>query len=265
MPKLKIYNAQVYSMTEAELLKYYKQVAKNADRRLRNLEKLAEEKDYKVADKWAYSAAMRDIHKWSGDTAKRFDTAPPPNKRDLQKKITEIENFLNAPTSSKTGIKQSYQKKSDTYKEKYGINLSWSQVGDFFESEGYKKLDEKGYGSKTIMISIGYMQKYGDAIKEMLEEAISDEVHVSKDDEPDMVELALHDLNYSEQNISDIMAYMYAEEPDPGEIIRAAEIMGITLPGVRKDKNGEGYTKQDIRNLKNMAKDRDIVWEDLLN
>lgn len=262
--KMKIYNAQVYSMTEAELLKYYKSVAKNADRRLRNLEKLAEQDDYKIADKWAYSAAMRDIHKWSGDAAKRFDVAPPATKRDLQKKIVEIENFLNSPTSTKTGIKESYQKKSDTYKEKYGINLTWSQVGDFFESEGYKYLDKKGYGSKTVMVSIGYMQKYGDAIKDMLEEAISDEVHVSRDDEENIVKDALLDSGFKDDDVDTIMEYMYAEDPDPGAIIRAAEVMGIDLPGVRETKDGPGYTRQDIRNLKNMAKDRNIIWEDLL-
>lgn len=264
MAKVTYYNAQVYSMTEADLLAYYKKIAKTADSRLLRLEKMADsEEDFKVANKWAYSAAMRDIHKWSGEAAKRFNTAPPPNKRDLQKKIVEIENFLNAPTSTKSGIKQSYQKKSDTYKEKYGINLTWSQVGDFFESVGYKKLDEKGYGSKTILISIGYMQKYGDAIKDMLEEAISDEVHVSKDDEADKVMDALLSVGYEGEDVDDIMAYLYAEDPDPGEIIRAAEVMGIDLPGVRSTKDGPGYTRQDIRNLKNMAKDRDIIWEDL--
>lgn len=263
MAKVTYYNAPVYSMPESDLLAYYRKIAKAADTRLERLEKLAKTEEFKVADKWAYSAAMRDIHKWSGEAAKRFNRKPPSNKRDLQKKIVEIENFLNAPTSTKTGIKQSYQKKSDTYKKDYGINLTWSQVGDFFESAGYKKLDEKGYGSKTILISIGYMQKYGDAIKDMLEEAISDEVHVSKDDEADKVLDALLNVGYEGEDVDDIMAYLYSDNPDPGEIIRAAEVMGIDLPGVRKDKNGPGYTRQDIRNLKNMAKDRDIIWEDL--
>lgn len=261
--KMKIYNAQVYSMTEDELLKYYKSVAKNADRRLRNLEKLSTQKDFKVADKWAYSAAMRDIHKWSGEAAKRFDVAPPSNIRDLQKKIVEIENFLNAPSSSKTGIKEVYQKKSDTYEDRYGIKLTWSQVGDFWESEGYKSLSDKGYGSKTIMITIGYMQKYGDEIKRRLTEAISKEIHVSKDDEFDIVKDTLTEVGYKGEQIDDIMAYLYSDDPDPGEIIRAADIMGIDLPGVRASKDSEGYTRQDIRNLRNMAKDRDISWEDL--
>ena len=113
------------------------------------------------------------------------------------------------------------------------------------------------------MVSIGYMQKYGDAIKDMLEEAISDEVHVSRDDEENIVKDALLDSGFKDDDVDTIMEYMYAEDPDPGAIIRAAEVMGIDLPGVRETKDGPGYTRQDIRNLKNMAKDRDIIWEDL--
>lgn len=266
MPKIIHYDAPVYSMPEEDLLKYYKKMARTADDRLRALEKLAKEKDFEVADKWAYSVAMRDIHKWSGEAAKRFNTAPPPNKRDLQKKIVEIEEFLNSPTSTKLGIRKVYGKKSKTYKKNYGINLTWSEVGDFFLSEFYKSAMEKGYGSKTIMIAVGYMQKYGDEIKRELDKSISKKIHVSDKDSKRKIKQSLKELGYSKEDQEILLRYLKGgKDIDPvSAMIEAADLLDVEMPGVRATPDSEGYTKQDIRNIKNMARNRSIKWEEIL-
>lgn len=261
--KPKYYDADVYAMPEDVLTRYYRSIAATADARLRSLEKLAEQDDFKVADKWAYSVAMRDIHKWSGEAAKRFNTKPPANLRDLQKKVTEIEEFLNAPTSSKTGIKEVYQKRSDTYRKDYGIDLHWSEVADFFESTSYKDMIEKGYGSKTVMIAIGYKQKHEKEIKKMLKDAIRNKTHLTGKQLQQYSDDELTRLGFDADEKADIMEFLYSEDPDFGAMVRAMETFGLQLPGLREGKGKPGYTSQDLRNIKNIASDREILWEDL--
>ena len=48
-------------VTKAQLVKEYKALAKKADRRLRELEKLSEESEWKDATRFAYARAMKDI------------------------------------------------------------------------------------------------------------------------------------------------------------------------------------------------------------
>lgn len=266
MPKIIHYDAPVYSMPEEDLLKYYKQIARTADDRLRALEKYTKEENFKVADKWAYSVAMRDIHKWSGENANRFNTAPPPNIRDLQKKVIEIEEFLNSPTSTKLGIRKVYGNRSKTYKKQYGINLSWSEVGDFFLSNFFKSSIERGYGSKTIMISVGYMQKYGDAIKEELNNAISNTIHVSEKDSKKLINQSLKELDFTKEQRDILMEYLKpGKDTDrTSAMILAAEVLDVNMPGVRQEKGDKGFTKQDIRNIRNMARNRSIRWEEIM-
>lgn len=265
MPRLpKYYDADVYSMPDEVLLRYYRSIASTADARLRALEKYSKEDDFKVADKWAYTTAMRDIRKWNGENAKRFNTKPPASKRDLQKKVTEIESFLNAPTSTKTGIKEVYQKRSDTYRKDYGVDLHWSEVADFFESKAFKDMMEKGYGSKTVMIALGYQQKYEKEIKKMLKDAIKQKTHLTGKQIQDYSRDQLQLLEFQQDEISDIMEFLYSDDPDFGTMVRAMEIFDLQLPGLREGKGKSGYTSQDLRNIKNIASDREILWEDLL-
>lgn len=138
--------------TYDDLVKEYRKLAKRADQRLVRLEKLSGQKNFKQVKQWAYKNAVTDALQWGASVKKpRFNIAPPVDKNGdispsmLKAKIRDIQNFLEKPSSTKAGIIQIYQKKADTLNKKYvdyGLNLSWSDVGDLFESSLYKKLDK---------------------------------------------------------------------------------------------------------------------------
>ena len=152
---------------------YYRRLAKAADQRLVRLEALQHEDNFRNVTKWSYERAMRDIKKWSGDNRKRFNTKlpgavdeygePVDRKSDtaIQSKIRDIKTFLEAPTSSKTGIVQGYQKRVDTINEKYHASFTWEHFANFVESKTWENLD-MDYGSKTKMIAIGIVKYFED-------------------------------------------------------------------------------------------------------
>jgi len=152
-----------YRPTYDELVAQYKKLAKKADARLRNLEKLSQQEEFKSATKFAYRKAARSAAEWGGNPDKpRFDIAPPKKKQSLQAKISDIEQFLAADTSTKSGIESVYKKAAQTLSEnpefkKYGLNLTWDQLKTFFDSEIYKNLEKK-YGSAAAVKAIARMK-----------------------------------------------------------------------------------------------------------
>lgn len=143
----------------AELLKVYRTAAKAADQRLVRLERVTQEENFRIADKWAYARAQRDIEQWSGEGATRFNTAPPKSAAALRAKIEDIRHFLTSPTSTKTGIKQVYIKKANKINKLYKTTLKWDEVGKLFESQLWESLDKK-YGSKTAAKALGRIQHF---------------------------------------------------------------------------------------------------------
>ena len=119
--------------------KYYRRLAKVADQRLVRLEDLADVPGYEGSSKWAYNRAMKDIQKWSGEKGTRFNTAPPADAGQLKAKINDIKAFINAQTSTKSGITKVYKKRADTYNKKYGTDFSWEDIANYYN----KKLNEK--------------------------------------------------------------------------------------------------------------------------
>lgn len=145
--------------------RYYRRLAKAADQRLVRLEALAHEENYRNVKEWSYKRAMNDIKKWSGEGATRFNTKLPgqlragepltySDKVQIQSKIRDIKTFLEAPTSTKKGITETYKKRADTLNQRYGTSFNWEHLGNFFESKTWEKIDST-YGSKTKMKSIG--------------------------------------------------------------------------------------------------------------
>lgn len=122
-------------VTKAQLLKEYKALAKKADRRLRELEKLSEESDFKDATRFAYARAMKDIEHRFGEGETRFDKRLPKQTKKLGvvAAIKDVERFLNMPSSTKTGIIAGYKKRAETISQKYGVDLSWKDVAQLFE------------------------------------------------------------------------------------------------------------------------------------
>lgn len=156
--------------TYEETVKVYRTLAKAADQRLVRLEAYEHDPNFKTATKWAYARAMRDIEQWSGEQAKRFNTAPPASKAALEAKIEDIKTFLASPTSTKKGMKDILQRRADTLNEQYGTNFKWNDVGTFFESELAEKMDSK-YASETMMQVVASLQKNKTKILKEMEKA----------------------------------------------------------------------------------------------
>lgn len=140
---------------------FYKAIAKTADQRLVELERLSKKKGYKEVTEWAYSNAMRDIRGMFGEDATRFNRKLPDkvNLNTLYKDINKILKFLNSPTSSVSGIDIIYDKRAKTLNKNYGTNLNWDTTGRLFESRLWKKTGGKK-GSATALKAIGVLQAY---------------------------------------------------------------------------------------------------------
>lgn len=180
-------------------LQYYRRLAKQADQRLVRLEGYQHERNFENVTQWAYARAQKDISKWSGPDARRFNTAPPMkevggkkviDEQRLRSKIKDIKHFLESPTSTKKGIVQTYQKRVDTINEKFGTNFTWQQFAQFTESETFQKLNMK-FGSLTIMKAIGAIHRAFEgvkgSIKEKMEEINENHVKLSDDGEVNTV------------------------------------------------------------------------------
>lgn len=156
--------------TYEEAVKVYRTLAKSADQRLVRLEAYEHDPNFQTATKWSYARAMRDIESWSGEQAKRFNTAPPKSMAGLLAKIEDIKTFLASPTSTKKGIKEILQKRADTLNKNYGTNFKWNDVGTFFDSELASKLDDS-YASKTMLKIVANLQKKKDKILKDMKQA----------------------------------------------------------------------------------------------
>lgn len=181
-----------------ELVKVYRTLAKSADQRLVRLEEYSKLKDFENVKKWAYAKAMTDIKKWSGAEANRFNTKPPESKVQLLAKINDMKEFLESKTSTKKGIQQVFMKRANTVNKKFGTNFTWQNIGDFFESKMYAKLDSD-YDSATIVEAFGVIQKAEEKKKKALQKAKEENkvIRVSGDD---ILQQCINDMlnNYDE-------------------------------------------------------------------
>ena len=171
--------------TKAELLADYKAIAKRADRRLRNLEKAASARPYyKTATEWAYSRAMKDIASRFGEGATRFDRRLPKKTTRLQiiAAISDVQTFLDSPTSTITGIRDVYEKRTATINKRYGTSYKWEDLADLLSSGQYDKLANT-YGSQTTWKTIGEMQKKKKEIAAEMDLISDTHKRISKDDE----------------------------------------------------------------------------------
>lgn len=186
----------------SELVKVYRTVAKAADERLVRLERTTQEDNFHIAKQWAYARAKRDIEAWGGPEAQRFNIKPPKSASQLKAKIEDIKTFLVAPTSTKTGVKNVYKARAKTLKKNYGLDLKWDQLGKFFESSTYKKLEEKMDGSPTVVRIIAHMQRNKKEILKAIEEADTKDLRVPDNMTGELIKQTVKDYG---QEIYDLL------------------------------------------------------------
>ena len=94
--------------------------------------------------------------------APRWQRNTPMDTRSLKAKIKDIENFLSMKTSTKSGILDVYKKRVDTINKRYGTSFTWQDLAEYFDT-GLKDKTDK-YGSKTVLLAIGRIQKSKDQV-----------------------------------------------------------------------------------------------------
>ena len=149
------------SDTYNALLKQYRTLAKRADQRLVRLEKQSQVAGYEAITQFAYARAARDIKTWGGNTKgkPRFNTKAPNNTLSLQAKIADIQQFLNAPSSTVGQINRIYAKGAKTTNERYGTDFTWQDLAIYYETV-QSKHNEK-YGSKTLIKALAIIKHIG--------------------------------------------------------------------------------------------------------
>lgn len=142
------------------LLKEYRRLAKRADQRLVRLEGYRHDKGFENITQYAYKRAMKDIKSWSGKKATRFNTEPPKNPAELQKKISDIKQFLGAPTSSKKTLMKMTKSLNQRFfgkdKKQY---LTWEEWSNFWERVDSENTDSR-FNYNLVAKSAGVMKKY---------------------------------------------------------------------------------------------------------
>ena len=138
-----------------ELLSDYHTLAMRADRRMLRLERLAaSDEDYEGVLTFAYKGAQAAARRWGSKSEKaRFDIKAPGTEREIKAKLRDIKTFLETDTSTKTNIDRIYKERAKTFNDFYKVpdieKVSWRDLKHFYDSDKYKKLDEK-YGYRTL-------------------------------------------------------------------------------------------------------------------
>lgn len=146
-------------------LKRYNQLAKKADRRMRELERFSRYDEFKGILNYAYKNAAETIKAWTPpgtiyeSRAPRWQRNVPLDTRSLKAKTKDIERFLSMKSSTVTGVKDIYKKRAATINERFGTNFNWQQLAHFFEDGGLADKAFDHYGSATVLLAVGKIQK----------------------------------------------------------------------------------------------------------
>lgn len=164
----------------SQLKAEYRHMAKVANQRMSRLETLAEKPEYAAVLGYAYKNAAYDIiNVFDGDPDKpRFlsisDIEKMAGKKiditTLKMYTARIEDFLESPSSTKSGIIKVYKKRADTLNSRYGTNFTFEDMQTFFNSNAFKKFSFK-FGSKTLMKMIGKIQENAEEIIKSIDES----------------------------------------------------------------------------------------------
>lgn len=121
----------------------YKEVAKRADRKLRELEKRAKNEGNIEYLRYAYSRAMRDIKKEIGGN-KRFDKKPPDDIDELMVWLSAAKRFDNATTSTYRGFNKVNDKRIKKFNKSLGTDFTTNEFREIMENGAYDLLTQSG-------------------------------------------------------------------------------------------------------------------------
>jgi hypothetical protein len=165
-----------------DYLKEYNRLAKKADRRMRELERFSRYEEFEGVLNYAYRGAKKAIAKYTPpgyeDKQPRWQRNAPMDTRTLSAKIKDIENFLNKPTSTITGVVKIYKKRTATINKKYGTKFTWQQLAAYFETGGLSEKSGDKFGSKTLLVAIGEIQAKKKTALDIIAGKVEDHIQV---------------------------------------------------------------------------------------
>ena len=145
-------NRELNNLTAKQLAGYIANYGKTVNARLSALEK----KGYAESSLAFRYITEKDPHRWeyvtkskSGYTKISLKTKSL-SRNQLLAKATTIQGFLNAKTSTISGIKKAYEKSLKTLNERKNTNLSWEEYKDLVTHDKWKDASKK-FGSDLIL------------------------------------------------------------------------------------------------------------------
>ena len=196
-----------------DLLDEYIKLARKANRRLKSLENLSTDKNFKSVLNWSYRRAIHDIKTWGGN--KRFIVSSSKLENLSVQTLSAMRNdvyfFLNSKTSTKRDIIKNYKEKTETFNKKYGLDWSWQDMTNYFENDGLRdKLEQMGFSSKTALSLVGVFRKNPKEVNKIIND-FNSRHKVSKEIEKEVKKLKGNDeLIFDEKNIPKL-AELFAE------------------------------------------------------
>ena len=199
-----------------DLLDEYIKLAKRANRRLKSLERLSKDENFKSVLDWSYRRAVHDIKTWGGNT--RFNVNYSKLQNLSTQTISAMRNdvyfFLNSKTSTKRDIINNYKEKTETFNKKYGLDWSWQDMANYFENDGLRdKLEQMGFSSKTALSLVGVFRKNPKEVEKIIND-FNRRHKVSKEIEKEVEKLHGNKENdalvFDEKNIPKL-AKLFAE------------------------------------------------------
>ena len=154
----------------SEMSQLASKLAKTANQRLRSLEKAGLQNAsnaYRYIEKLHFDKDNATATDSKGRM--KFNT----NYRGLtyqqiQHNIGEITRFLEAQTSTVSGVNTKYRKGFETYRERYGADISYAEFTDLMRNDTMKRLKAQ-FSSSVINRIIDHMKSTGETVKQAMD------------------------------------------------------------------------------------------------
>lgn len=176
-------NKAIEKMSKSELMGLYYNQARNADIRLRKLEKLSQQETYAPATKWAYARAVKDIETRFGEGSVNWDKDVNKfTKAQIKALLNEVKTFREAPSSTKTGIDKVYKQRAETLNKRYGTNIPWQTMAKLLASDKFTEA-KRIKGSDRVFKLIAERWKQSKEIKKEIAKSDGRDTRTVKNDE----------------------------------------------------------------------------------
>lgn len=144
----------------------YRKMMQTVNKRITRLHSEAKKVGYEEITNYAYKGFSRELQGMG--MGKYMSKSMPADRKEFRKRMSAMNRFISAPTSSVGGVKKMYEKRAKTMSKKLGLDLTWKDLAKVFETGLWDTLDEAGYGSKSIFRVVAEIHEEKDTLKKKL-------------------------------------------------------------------------------------------------